>query len=189
MISNAIVAASVLLSASAVPRQEPAIYPAEGQSLEQLEKDAAECRQWARGSAGEALETSVQASAGSLSVMAEQVKTLASAVGVSPQRSGPSAPPALLGAARAAGLAARTDGDVGEAAAIGAVQSRRQSRRRRAAAEEQQARAAQLQELVDALNDQLIATQAMLVEQSAALAASKTACLEGRGYTVQRPGS
>ena len=46
------IAAGILLSASAAMAQEVVVYPAKGQSSEQMEKDKFDCYQWAKGQSG-----------------------------------------------------------------------------------------------------------------------------------------
>jgi len=95
-----------------------------------------------------------------------------------PQQGGPKPPTTatgtgpgagVRGAARGAVVGEVVGGDAGTGAAVGAVAARGQSRRQNAAAEQQ----GQQQQ------------QANNQQQQASFGKARTACLEGRGYTVK----
>ncbi|MCX9154640.1 hypothetical protein OPU71_00720 [Niveibacterium sp. 24ML] len=124
------------------------VYPAKGQSAEQQQKDVAECQAWAKQQTG-----------------FDPAKPVAAAPAPAPAPSGGR----VRGAAAGATVAAITDNDVGDAAAVGAVVGASAQRRdRRQAASQQQAAASQQQ-----------------AAGQANYAKAQGACLEGRGYTVK----
>jgi hypothetical protein len=139
------------------------IYPAKGQSPEQQQADEAACTKWAESQTG-------------LVLQAGSVDTQAAAAAAEQQAAQQTQGAAVAGAARGAvaGLAiGAIAGDAGAGAAIGAVAGGIGGRRARRHAEAQaaQAGAAQAQAQSDA------------ALQEFKRAAS--ACLSGRGYTVQ----
>lgn len=131
------------------------IYPAKGQSMEQQQKDEAECYVWSKGQSGYDPEK------------ASQYATPPAQQSVGGERVGGAARGALGGAAIGA-----IAGDAGKGAAIGAAggtllggarQRHKQTSNEQAAAQQQQA----------------IAQQQQLFQNAYA------ACFEGRGYTVK----
>ncbi|MFL9904519.1 YMGG-like glycine zipper-containing protein [Paraburkholderia fungorum] len=145
----------VLTPAGSAFAQQPIIYPAKGQSASRQQSDTAECQLWAKQTTG------------------------VDPVALAQQGAAPAAPPPLggrlRGAAGGAALGAAVGaiaGDAGKGAAIGAVTGTAAGgmRQRRA----QQNAAAQ--------------TEANQQQTSQALTAynrAVSACMTGRGYTVQ----
>jgi hypothetical protein len=136
--------------------QQPIIYPARGQSAQKQNTDTAECQLWAKQTTG--VDPVAIAQQGANQPAAPQ------------QRGG-----RLRGAAGGAALGAMGGaiaGDTGKGAAIGAVVGTaaggmRQRRRNEAAAGQQQA------------NNQQAS------QQMATFSRAVSACMTGRGYTVQ----
>ncbi len=148
--------AIMLLCASAAGAQgDPIIYPAKGQSQQQLDKDKAECYSWAKGQTGFDPMKSQQAPQAST----QEPKKREVARG------------AARGAAAGAVVGA-VSGDAGKGAAAGAAGGavvggvkKRQAKKQEAEAQQKQADAA----------------AAGRAEYNRAFGA----CLEGRGYTVK----
>lgn len=131
------------------------VYPGKGQSPEQQKKDEYECHGWAVKQTGFDPTKPQQQTAAA-------PKAPTTATGVTPGAG-------VRGAARGAVVGEIVGGNAGAGAAAGAVAARGQSRRQNAA---QQQQAAQQQ------------SQAQSAQQGA-YAKARTACLEGRGYTVK----
>ncbi len=139
-----------------VHAQEMIIYPAKGQSAEQMEKDKAECRAWAE------KETGVDPLA-----LAEKSATQPAPAGPQGER--------IKGAARGAAAGAVVGaiaGDAGKGAAIGAgagtvAGGARQRGTARAEQETQQQQQADSKASLDRFNK------------------AYSACLEGKGYTIK----
>lgn len=144
-------ASSLLLTA--VVQADPIVYPAQGQSSQQIEQDKYQCYSWAKGNTGfDPMQSSAP--------VAQQNNAGGGAV-----VSG-----AARGAARGAVIGAIA-GDAGKGAAIGAASGGMMGGMRRRGAQQQQAQAQQ---------------QAQQ-QQSAARSEydrAYSACLNGRGYTV-----
>jgi len=155
-LKNALVALLPLMWSSAWAA-EPIVYPAKGQSAEQLQKDKGECSAWATKTTG-----------------VDPVAIAQQQVDAQPAEQGPHGE-RLRGAARGAAAGAAIGavaGDAGKGAGIGAVTggvARGARERRREQAEEASAQDAQ-QQARDAL---------------ATYTRAYGACLEGRGYTVK----
>lgn len=137
------------------------VYPAKGQSAEQQKKDEAECYTWAVGQTG-----------------FDPAKPPPAATATAAPPPPPPKPSGarIKGAAAGATVAAITDHDTGDAAVAGAVAggvaqrgAKRQAGQQQAAAQQQ---AAQQQ-----------ATQQQ--NQTASFNKARSACLEGRGYTIK----
>lgn len=80
--------------------QEPVIYPAKGQSTEQMEKDKTECNSWAKKQTGfDPMQTQQSAQTSSQGPTGERAR----------------------GAARGAAIGAASGGDAGKGAAVGAA--------------------------------------------------------------------
>lgn len=135
------------------------VYPAKGQSAEQQQKDVADCKTWATQQTG--FDPSKPAPVAA-----------ASAPAPAPAPKGGR----VRGAAAGATVAAITDNDVGDAAAVGAIVGGSSQRRAQRQAGAQQQAAAQQQ--------QAAASQQQATSQ-ANYAKAQSACLEGRGYTVK----
>lgn len=151
----AVVVVSGFLVSSA-HAQDTVVYPANGQSAEQMEKDKGACSSWAK------KETGVDPVA-----LAEQGAAQPAQTGPQHER--------LKGAARGAGAGAVVGGiagDAGKGAAVGAgagavaggARKRNQEQAQQGAAQQQQSE-----------------TKASLEKYNRAYAA----CLEGKGYTVK----
>jgi len=147
-----------MLGANAASSQSY-IYPAQGQSPEQQQKDESECYAWAVTQTG--FDPANPPAAASVAAPPPP-----------PQPSGGR----LRGATAGAVVGGITDHDVGEAALAGAVvggMKQRSDRRQAARAQEQQTQATQQQ-----------AAQAQAAGQEN-FQKARSACLEGRGYTVK----
>ena len=152
----------VTLMAGSSVAQDLVIYPAKGQSQEQMEKDKFECYGWAKQQTGfDPMQAQPQAQA------------------APPQSQGPQGE-RIRGAARGAAVGAVVgeiaNDDAGKGAAAGAAggamvggMKTRQSRRAQAQGQQQQAQQQQ------AANDQ----------KRSAYNKAYSACLEGKGYTVK----
>lgn len=151
----------IFLLSTAAWAQDPIIYPAKGQSKEQMEKDKYECYQWAKDQSG---------------------FDPASSAAAAPAAPAPSSGPEgqrIKGAARGAAVGAVAGaiaGDAGTGAAAGAaggamLGGMRKRRERRAAAEAQQ-EAAQAQ-------------NAQYAQKKGVYDRAFAACLESKGYTVK----
>ena len=158
--ASLLVATAALFGASALLAQTY-VYPSKGQSAEQQKKDEGECGAWATGQTGY-----------------DPTKPPPAAA---PASAPPPAAPAptgarVKGAAAGATMAAVTDNDKSDAAVVGAVAGGmgQRSAQRQAAAKQQQATAAQQQQ----------AAQAQAKAQ-ANYGKARSACLEGRGYTIK----
>ncbi len=158
-------AISVFASTLAMPvlAQQPVIYPAKGQSPEQLEKDKYECYNWAKQSSG-------------FDPMQAQPATSQSQPAQQAQQ-GPGGQ-VVAGAAAGAVIGEIASDDAGKGAAIGAtvgiLARRRQAMR-------QQQEAAQKQQ--EAAAKQKAAQQQMAQKLNGYDRAFK-ACMDGRGYAV-----
>lgn len=157
MIFRSIISAAVLfpILASAPAVAQQIIYPAKGQTVEQQQKDEAECYEWAKQQTGY-----------------DPAQAAHYAVPPSQQSAGGER---LGGAARGAAggaIIGAIAGDAGKGAAIGAVGGTLLggSRQRRQQAEYDQAAAQQ---------------QQALAQQQQNYQRAYTACFEGRGYTVK----
>ena len=135
------------------------VYPAKGQSPEQQAQDEAACHSWATQQTG--FDPAQPASA-----------PVAPAPAPAPVASGGR----VRGAAAGATAAAITDNDKSDAALAGAVVGGMAQRSRRRQAEAQQQHAVQQQQQVAAQQQKA----GMANYQNA-----RTACLQGRGYTVK----
>ena len=145
-----------LFAEGVVLAQELVIYPAKGQSQEQLDKDKYECYSWAKQQSGyDPLNPTV--------AVAQEVDRSAdgSAVGG-----------AAVGAAGGAAIGAIA-GDAGKGAAIGAVVGGVRGRRSKVVGDEMQQQA----------NNQAAAAETQRLAQDYNKAF--TACMEGKGYKVQ----
>lgn len=145
-----------MLSAMLVHAQDMIIYPAKGQSAQQMDKDKAECQAWAK------KETGVDP------------LVLAEKSAAQPAPSGPQGE-RIKGAAKGAAAGAVVGaiaGDAGKGAAIGAGAGTVAggARQRSTARAEQQAQ-----------QQQQAATKASLDKFNRAY----SACLEGKGYTIK----
>ena len=150
----------IILMAGPVHAQDPIVYPAKGQSQDQMERDKFECYSWAKKQTGFDPMQTPQATSPPPQQEAQQG-------GV------------LRGGARGAAVGAvggAIAGDAGKGAAIGAASGamiggmrRRDQRRRQQQAQDQwaQQQAAQYTQARNTYNRAF------------------SACLEGRGYTVQ----
>jgi hypothetical protein len=146
---------AVLLATSAALAQQPIIYPAKGQSAEKQASDMGQCGAWAKQNTGV-----------DPAVLAQQAGQ-------------PTAPPPQGGVVRgAAGGAAvgavggAIGGDAGKGAAIGAATGAMVGgvrQRRQAAAQQQQTQA----------------VQQNASQQMATYNRALSACMTGRGYTIQ----
>ena len=150
--------ALVLAGAASVSgyAQQPIIYPAKGQSVEQQQKDQGECAAWAKQSTG------IDPMAVAQSATSQPAPT-----GPQGERLGGAARGAVGGAAIGA-----IAGDAGKGAAVGAVAGTMAGgarQRRKADAAQQQAQANQQQ------SQQALSTYYR----------AYSACLEGRGYTIK----
>lgn len=138
------------------------VYPAKGQTPQQQKTDEAACYTWAVQQTG-----------------FDPAKPASAAVAAA---SAPAKPPAtgakagLRGAAGGAVVGEIVTGDATAGAAAGAVAAVGQSRRQSAAA----AQAAQKQQQAAQQQQQAAAQQ-----QQASFARARSACLEGKGYTVK----
>ncbi|GJL73103.1 MAG: hypothetical protein NMNS01_23020 [Nitrosomonas sp.] len=157
MIFRSIISAAVLfpILASAPVVAQQIIYPAKGQTVEQQQKDEAECYEWAKQQTGYDPAQSTHYAA------------------APPQQS--AGGERLGGAARGAAggaIIGAIAGDAGKGAAIGAVGGTLLggSRQRRQQADYDQAAAQQ---------------QQALAQQQQNYQRAYTACFEGRGYTVK----
>jgi hypothetical protein len=132
------------------------VYPAKGQSPDQQKKDESACHEWAVQQSGfDPTKPQQQASA-------PAPKSETTPTGVTPGAG-------VRGAARGAIVGGIVGGDAGAGAAAGAAAARAQSRRQNVGQQQQ-------------------ATQQQAQAQSAgqtAYAKARSACLEGRGYTVK----
>jgi hypothetical protein len=140
--------------------QEPVIYPAKGQTQEQMQKDKSECYNWAKGQSG-------------FDPMAPPT-----ASSPPPQQGAPQGG-VVKGAARGAVVGVAVGaiaGDAGKGAAIGAAGGGLMGgmRRRDQAAQEQHAQ--QQWEQQQAAN---------LAQKRGVYNRNFAACMEGRGYTVK----
>ena len=158
MIFRSIISAAVLfpLLASAPVVAQQIIYPAKGQTVEQQQKDEAECYEWAKQQTGY-----------------DPAQATQYAAAPPPQQS--AGGERLGGAARGAAggaIIGAIAGDAGKGAAIGAVGGTLLggSRQRRQQADYDQAAAQQ---------------QQALAQQQQNYQRAYTACFEGRGYTVK----
>ncbi|MDJ0655716.1 MAG: hypothetical protein QNJ40_16240 [Xanthomonadales bacterium] len=139
------------------------VFPANGQSAEQQEKDEFECHQWAAEKSRFDPVTGTSSAAGS---QAENGTGTYSS-------SGGAGKAALGGATKGALIAEVSDGDTGKGAATGAAMGVFKGKRQRKAREEQHKTAADAARAEAAANDRANYMRA------------NAACLEGRGYTVR----
>lgn len=137
------------------------VYPANGQSAEQQKSDEAACHTWA-------VEQSKYDPANPPPMPAATAQPVQQPAGPTGARARGAVGGAVIG-----GIA---DGDVGEAALVGAALGGSRERRERRAAE-QQALAKTQQEQA--------AAQQQRSQGEAAYAKARAACLEGRGYVVR----
>lgn len=156
----------LLLAGSAIA-DEVYVFPADGQSAEQQEKDKFECYQWAAEQSGY---DPVADSSGAPD-LASADKTESSS---SNDKTGK---PALGGAAKGAVIAEVSDGDAGKGAAAGAAMGVLKGKRQQQSKEDQEREAAAKRARLEA--------EAKQRELRANYARANAACLEGRGYTVK----
>jgi hypothetical protein len=151
-----LVAAAVLSLASPLSLAEQYVFPAQGQSAEQQKADEYDCHQWASDRVGY---DPIKA--------ASETKTTTRTVDAGPAP-GSGASGALRGAAKGALIAGIADGDAGKGAAVGAVgggiRGRATSRSTATVVEQ---------------------TSAQDPAKHAEYLKARSACLEGKGYTVK----
>ncbi len=151
-----------ILSAGAVAAQELVVFPAKGQSQEQMEKDKSDCYTWAKQQTG-----------------VDPMQPPQTAQTAPPQSEGPSGE-RVKGAARGAAVGAVVgeiaNDDAGEGAAAGAaagaIAGGMKTRQNRRQLDQQQQQASQQQQAAD---DQARDTYNRAFG----------ACMEGKGYTVK----
>jgi hypothetical protein len=131
------------------------VYPAKGQTAQTQKTDEAACHSWAVQQTG--FDPTKPPPAAAAPAPAPTTTT-----GTQPGAG-------LRGAAKGAVVGEIVSGDAGAGAAVGAVAARGQSRRQGAAATQ----SAQQQQ------------QAAVQQQQAAYGKARSACLEGKGYTVK----
>lgn len=131
------------------------VYPAKGQTPATQKTDEAACHSWAVQQTG----------------FDPTKPPPATAAAAAPPTTATGTQPGagIRGAARGAVVGEVVSGDAGAGAAVGAVAARGQSRKQNAAA----AQSSQQQQ------------QAATQQQQASYAKARTACLEGKGYTVK----
>lgn len=151
---------AVLLLATMTASAQTYVYPAKGQSAEQQKKDEAECYTWAVGQTGFD------------PAKPPPAPTTAAAPPPAPKPSGAR----VRGAAAGATVAAITDHDTGDAAVAGAVAGGAAQRGAKRQASQQQAAAQQQAAQQQATQQQ---------NQTSAFNKARSACLEGRGYTIK----
>jgi hypothetical protein len=169
----------------------PIVFPARGQTQQQMDKDKTDCYAWAKN------QTGFDPVAASLQANNQPVQTVTPPVQTAPPPPPPPQGNVVRGGARgAAGGAAvgAIAGDAGKGAAIGAVAGGAVSgiRQRRAGQAQQEAAAQQQAAQNQAALDQQAAQQQAAAQQTSAnqqkLDAYKRAfqaCMEGKGYTVR----
>ena len=155
---------ALLLVAGCAIADDVYVFPAEGQTKEQQEKDKFECYQWA----------AEQAGFDPVAASGETPGTDVSAE--SDSNTGGAGKAVLGGATKGAIIAEVSDGDAGKGAATGATMGVFKGKRQRQAAAEQQ-KAAEEKARAEALAKER--------ELRANYARANAACLEGRGYTVK----
>ena len=150
----------------------PMIYPARGQTQEQLNKDKAECEAWAKQQSG----------FDPLGALQAQQQPAPSNQPAPSQPSGGVVRGGARGAAAGAAVGAIA-GDAGKGAAIGAASGGAVGgvRQRRAGAAQQQATAQQQAAQQQELSQQQTANQQKIEAYKRAF----EACMEGKGYTVK----
>jgi len=157
----------VLLSfgAGAVIAQEPIIYPAQGQSQDQLEKDKFECYTWAKGQTGF---DPMQVPTASSPAPSQEKKSVGGSAVVGGVMGG--AGGAVIGGILGGSKGARKGAAIGglSGGTIGGVRSSQQNRQ----AEQQRKQWEQQQ-------------TNQYMQQRNAYNRAHAACLEGRGYTVK----
>lgn len=149
-----------LMAVPPVSAQDPLIYPAKGQSVEQQEKDKFECYTWAKGQTGFDPMQVPTATAPPPGQQAPQSNVVKGAAGG-----------ALVGV-----TAGAIAGDAGKGAAIGAASGALIGGMRRREQQQQQQNAQQQWEHEQAAN---------YANQRNNYNRAYGACLEGRGYTVK----
>ncbi len=154
---------------------EPIIYPAGGQSPEQQKQDEGECHVWAVDSSGVDPASLASETAQQQSEVAQQASQPAPAP---EQRRGG----ALKGAAAGAVVGEIVDDDAGKGAAYGAAAGVISQRRRNRKAEQQTAQQQQQMQQQAAQQQQELAVNQQ--EQLEVYYRAYSACLTGRGYTV-----
>jgi hypothetical protein len=157
--SMTVLAAVLAMGGASAAMAQTYVYPAKGQSAEQQQKDVADCKTWATQQTG-----------------FDPAKPAPVAAAPAPAPAPAPKGGRVRGAAAGATVAAITDNDVGDAAAVGAVAGASAQRGARRQAGAQQQAAAQQQ--------QAAASQQQATSQ-ANYAKAEGACLEGRGYTVK----
>ena len=159
-------------STPSVSSLSPMIYPAQGQTQDQLDKDKAECDTWARKQSGyDPMAAALQA---------QQPPT--SSQPVPPEPRGGVVRGGARGAAAGAAIGAIA-GDAGKGAAIGAASGGALAgiRQRQAGAAQQQATTQQQAAQQQALSQQ----QGVNQQKFDAYKRAFKACMEAKGYTVQ----
>lgn len=137
----------------------PVIYPAKGQSAQQLDKDKYECHDWARRQSG-------------FDPTQAQAAAATPATGTA-QGSGNAAGGMAAGAMGGAAVAELSHHDAGRGAAIGALGAAALTRAKQAQARQQQQQQQAQQQ------------QAARAQQRSVYERSFAACLEARGYSVR----
>jgi hypothetical protein len=156
-----------LLAGAALAQQF--VYPAKGQTAEQQKTDEAACYIWAVEQTG-----------------FDPAKPVAAPVAAAPApapapRTGVTPGAGLKGAAKGAVIGEIVTGDSDAGAAAGLVAARGASRKHNAAAAQQSQQQAQSQ----ATAQQQQQATAAADQQKASFAKARSACLEGKGYTVK----
>jgi hypothetical protein len=152
--------AGLLLAALTAGAQEPIVYPAKGQSPDQVEQDKYQCYQWAKGETGFDPMAPPTATAPPPPNQAPTASTGRSAVG---------------GAAAGSLIGGISDGNWGKGAAIGAVAGGLFGAHRKSS---QQRQSQQAQQSWEQQQAQIYAQRRHEYNRA------WTACLTGRGYTV-----